>query len=234
MNQKGDAVTGYEMKRPSFFGVIAAIGALAMTASAAWAEDVGSSGRKDPRPDIILIMADDVGYECFGCYGSRQYRTPAIDRLARRGMKFNHCYSQPLCTPSRVKIMTGLSNVRNYSAFSVLNNDQRTIGHYFGDAGYRTLVAGKWQLLGAEHYAERFRQKGTWPHLKATRPSVQERLHRVAQSFADQEIRFGTVEPVVNAAVGGSILVRNEAVARFEAFHVVQLFGGGDLGGFHV
>ena len=59
--------------------------------------------------------------------------------------------------------MTGLSNVRNYSAFSVLNRDQRTIGHYLQDAGYETLVAGKWQLFGAEHYKERFRGKGTLP-----------------------------------------------------------------------
>jgi len=108
-------------------------------------------------------MADDVGYECFGCYGSRQYQTPNIDRLAQRGIRFDHCYSQPLCTPSRIKIMTGLYNVRNYSAFSILNRDQRTIGHYFQDAGYETVAAGKWQLLGAEHYPDRFRQKGTWP-----------------------------------------------------------------------
>jgi arylsulfatase A len=115
------------------------------------------------KTNIILIMADDVGYECFGCYGSKQYSTPNIDRMAKNGMLFTHCYSQPLCTPSRVKIMTGISNVRNYSAFSVLNSDQKTIGHYFKDAGYKTLVAGKWQLLGAEHYKEQFRGKGSWP-----------------------------------------------------------------------
>lgn len=119
--------------------------------------------KPDSRPNIILIMADDIGYECFGCYGSSQYRTPNIDRMAKNGMLFTHCYSQPLCTPSRVKIMTGISNVRNYSAFSVLNSDQKTIGHYFQEAGYNTLVAGKWQLLGAEHYSEQFRGKGTWP-----------------------------------------------------------------------
>ncbi len=117
----------------------------------------------EARPNVILIMADDVGYECFGCYGSKQYRTPNIDRLAGRGVRFTHCYSQPLCTPSRVKIMTGMSNVKNYSAFSVLNSDQRTIGQYFQEAGYKTCVAGKWQLLGAEHYKERFRFKGSWP-----------------------------------------------------------------------
>lgn len=115
------------------------------------------------RPNIILIMADDIGYECFGCYGSNQYRTPNIDRLAERGVRFTHCYSQPLCTPSRVKIMTGISNVRNYCAFSILNSDQPTIGQYFQQAGYETLIAGKWQLLGAEHYPPRFRLQGAWP-----------------------------------------------------------------------
>lgn len=117
----------------------------------------------DERPNIVLIMADDVGSECFGCYGSEQYATPHIDRLARQGLRFTHCYSQPLCTPSRVKLMTGLSNVRNYSGFSVLNRDQRTIGQYLKEVGYKTAVAGKWQLLGAEHYSPRFREQGTWP-----------------------------------------------------------------------
>jgi len=131
--------------------------------AAAYLELAGPSNAATRRPNVILIMADDVGYECFGCYGSRQYKTPHIDRLAKQGLRFRHCYSQPLCTPSRVKLMTGLSNVRNYSAFSVLNRDQKTIGQYMQSGGYRTAVAGKWQLLGAAHYSPRFRGKGTWP-----------------------------------------------------------------------
>jgi arylsulfatase A len=138
-------------------------GLLFVNTSAALAEGESQIKKTSDRPNIILIMADDVGYECFGCYGSKQYSTPNIDRMARQGMRFNHCYSQPLCTPTRVKLMTGLSNARNYSAFSILNRDQQTIGHYFQAAGYETLVAGKWQLLGADHYPERFRLKGTWP-----------------------------------------------------------------------
>ena len=114
-------------------------------------------------PNIILIMADDVGYEAFGAYGSKQYRTPNLDRLAANGVRFEHCYAQPLCTPSRVKIMTGLSNVRNYSAFTILNRGQNTFAHVLKDAGYRTMVAGKWQLYGSSHYTKRFRNKGTLP-----------------------------------------------------------------------
>lgn len=108
-------------------------------------------------------MADDIGYECFGCYGSKQYQTPHIDKLAAGGMRFTHCYAQPLCTPSRVKLMTGLNNARNYSAFSVLNRDQYAFGQLLKSAGYRTMVAGKWQLYGADNYPERFRGKGTLP-----------------------------------------------------------------------
>ena len=115
------------------------------------------------RPNIVLIMADDVGYECFGAYGSKQYRTPHIDALAQQGVRFNHCYAQPLCTPSRVKLMTGVSNVRNYAAFSILKPGLKTIGQYFQESGYRTMIGGKWQLYGAEHYSPAFRAKGALP-----------------------------------------------------------------------
>ena len=97
---------------------------LLTSVAAAWAliaPAAATSQAAASRPGAILILADDIGYECFGCYGSTQYRTPNIDRMAKAGMRFTHCYSQPLCTPSRVKIMTGLSNARNYAAFSVLS-----------------------------------------------------------------------------------------------------------------
>lgn len=124
---------------------------------------LAAAGPLSAKPNIILIMADDVGYECFGSYGSKQYSTPEIDRMAQAGMRFEHCYSQPLCTPSRVKIMTGISNVRNYSGFSILNRDQKTFGHFLKEAGYDTFVGGKWQLLGAEHYSKQFKGKGSLP-----------------------------------------------------------------------
>ena len=66
-----------------------------------------------PKTNIILIMADDIGYECYGAYGGTSYKTPVLDRLAANGVRFDHAYSNPVCTPTRVKIMTGLRNVRN-------------------------------------------------------------------------------------------------------------------------
>ncbi len=104
----------------------------------------------DRPPNIVLIMADDMGYECLGSNGST-YQTPHLDRLAAGGIRFTHCYSQPLCTPSRVKIMTGKYNHRNYIEFGYLDPAERTFGHLLQEAGYRTCIAGKWQLNGLSY-----------------------------------------------------------------------------------
>lgn len=100
------------------------------------------------RPNIILIMADDMGYECLSSNGAISYQTPKLDKLAGNGVRFTHCHSQPLCTPSRVKIMTGRYNSKNYVDFGYLDVREKTFGNILKDAGYKTMVAGKWQLNG--------------------------------------------------------------------------------------
>ncbi|MBB3209040.1 arylsulfatase A-like enzyme [Rhodopirellula rubra] len=120
-------------------------------------QSLNSDSTDDERtqpPNIILIMADDVSWECFGCYGAEDYQTPHIDSLANRGIRFNHCYSTPICTPSRVKIMTGQYSFRNYTHFGYLNPQDKTFGNLLQSAGYETAVAGKWQLNGLYHKAE--------------------------------------------------------------------------------
>ena len=112
------------------------------------------SEKNDDKPNIILIMADDMGYECLSCYGSTSYKTPVLDKLASEGIQFNQCISQPLCTPSRVKIMTGLYNYRNYDYFGHLNNNSYTFGNLLKDAGYATCIVGKWQLNGLAYKNE--------------------------------------------------------------------------------
>ncbi len=98
------------------------------------------------QPNFILIMADDLGVEGLGCYGGTSYATPAIDQLASEGLRFTHAYAQPLCTNTRVQLMTGLYNNRNWRYFGVLDPEAKTIGHYMREAGYSTCIAGKWQL----------------------------------------------------------------------------------------
>ncbi len=96
--------------------------------------------------NIVMIMADDVGYECFGCYGSPEYKTPRLDALAATGIRFDHCHSTPLCTPSRVNLMSGKSNVFNYDTFGIYPETEPTFANHFKKHGYATAVAGKWQL----------------------------------------------------------------------------------------
>lgn len=98
------------------------------------------------QPNVILIMADDLGYEAIGANGGEGAKTPNLDRLAKEGVRFNACHVQPLCTPTRVALMTGLVNKRNYTHFGHMDPAQTTFGNAFKKAGYATAITGKWQL----------------------------------------------------------------------------------------
>ncbi|NND98717.1 MAG: sulfatase-like hydrolase/transferase [Pirellulaceae bacterium] len=98
------------------------------------------------RPNIVLIMADDVGIEGLECYGGASYKTPHLNRLAAKGVRFTHAYSQPLCTPTRVQLMTGKYNHRNWTSFGILDPKETTFGHVLKSGGYATGIFGKWQL----------------------------------------------------------------------------------------
>ena len=119
------------MNRRQFLGSLASVAALPA---------------QPKRPNILLILADDLGYECLGSYGGTSYKTPNLDRLAAEGMRFRYAFAQPLCTPTRMQLMTGKYNFRNWQAFGVMDPKERTFGHLFTENGYRTAIAGKWQF----------------------------------------------------------------------------------------
>lgn len=113
------------------------------------------------RPNIVVIVADDVGFSDFGAYGG-EARTPNIDALAQRGAQFSRYYSSPLCSPSRAMLLTGLDNHRTGHAtiIEVLPPEMRgrpgytmrlepgvtTIAERLRQSGYRTYTTGKWHL----------------------------------------------------------------------------------------
>ena len=106
-------------------------------------------------PNVVLIMADDLGWGDLGCYGSTQNKTPRIDQLAKQGMRFEQFYvAQAVCTSSRCALLTGcypnrlgLGGTALPPASKLgLNNEEETVAELFRRAGYRTGVVGKWHL----------------------------------------------------------------------------------------
>lgn len=107
-------------------------------------------------PNIVMIMADDLGYECLSCFGGHSYQTPRLDQLAGEGMKFTHCFSTPYCSPSRAQLLTGRYPLHNGIKRVIfdperhrefLDPHQETgFAKLLRDQGYATAIAGKWQL----------------------------------------------------------------------------------------
>jgi arylsulfatase A-like enzyme len=103
----------------------------------------------DDKPNILFILADDVGREVLGCYGGRSYRTPNLDQLAADGMRFTHCYSMPVCHPTRIALLSGCypATLGNPKWGSYPKAEEKnTFAQVLKGAGYATAVAGKWQL----------------------------------------------------------------------------------------
>ena len=112
------------------FGLVGATASYALEADSA------------PRPNIVLIMCDDMGFSDIGCYGG-EVQTPTLDRLAHEGMRFTQFYNNAKCTTTRASIITGLYPRRKGG---LLQRNMVTLGEAMSLAGYRTILSGKWHL----------------------------------------------------------------------------------------
>ncbi len=140
--------------RPTFLLAVSTLIACSCTPSAP------TEAARTQRPNIIYIMADDLGYADLGCYGQKLIRTPHIDRMAAEGRKFPQCYAgNAVCAPSRSSLMTGLhpghTTVRNNFAQVggvppqgrvPLRAEDVTVAEVLKKAGYATGITGKWGL----------------------------------------------------------------------------------------
>lgn len=130
--------------------------AVVTVVSAAEQQGIALDGAQGSRPNVVLILADDLGLECVGAYGGQSYQTRNIDRLAETGVRFEMCFSNPYCSPSRGELLTGREPLHTGIPRVIFDpathrefldpTKQQSIANLFQDAGYVTAMAGKWQL----------------------------------------------------------------------------------------
>ena len=147
-------------------------------------------------PNIVFILADDLGIGNVGCYGSDNYQTPNIDKLAGTGIRYSHAYTAALCGPSRAMIMSGRYAFRNGStnqdACMRMNPSELLLPKMFKSAGYATAMVGKYGQLPGEpdevgfDDTLRFNGSGVYWNKKASKPEPY-RVNRKDRELTDKE-----------------------------------------------
>lgn len=141
---------------PAFWELAVMLRATTVWALLVWGGLVSSALTADRLPNVVVIVADDLGLEGVQSYGGLSYETPNINALAAEGMRFTHCFSNPLCSPSRAQLLTGRYPFRNGITRVIyqpenhrefLDPKQETsFATLLKKAGYATAIAGKWQV----------------------------------------------------------------------------------------
>ncbi len=158
------------------------------------------------QPNLIWIMADDLGYGDLGCYGQKVIQTPSIDRMAKEGLRFTHFYSgATVCAPSRSVLMTGLhhghTRIRGNAgktnpAAQALKTGDITVADVLKKAGYQTALIGKWGLGNVGEAEEGLPRKHGFDYFYGYLSQ-----HHAHNHFPDYLWRNETKEPLSNVIV---------------------------------
>ena len=132
----------------------------------------GLSELMQKKPNFVVILTDDQGYQDIGCFGSPLIKTPNLDRMAGEGTRFTSFYTQPICGPSRAALMTGCyplrvaerDNIKN--VHPVLHSNEITMAELLKPHGYATAMIGKWDLAGHAPRVTDILQQDLLPHCR--------------------------------------------------------------------
>ena len=145
-----------QLKRIAFTNVFVLVTLFAADARAQGTDSNAASQTEPGKPNFVIIMTDDQGYQDLGCYGSPDIKTPRIDQMAREGMKFTSFYAQTVCGPAREALLTGCYPMRTERAehddglvpHPAMSLNEVTIPELLKPLGYKTAMVGKWDLAG--------------------------------------------------------------------------------------
>jgi arylsulfatase A-like enzyme len=176
-------------------------------------------------PNVVVVLLDNLGQEWFGCYGSEERCTPNIDRLAREGVRFEHCYTFPICGPSRTVLLTGRQPYRTgftlhhdaglYSGGGLDPNREIVFARLFRDAGYVTGIAGKWQINNLYDEPNALTQHGfdehlVWPgSIDADRVSPTEMASFHDAVRRESVLDTGAFMPMIESRYWNPVFIRN-------------------------
>ncbi|HRE80681.1 MAG TPA: sulfatase-like hydrolase/transferase [Opitutaceae bacterium] len=166
-------------------------------------------------PNIIFILVDDLGTDWVGCYGS-PYPTPSLDRLAARGLQFDTAWTSPICTPSRVMMLTGLYpgrtgwtehyDVPRWGGEGLIPDRFDTWPQRLKRHGYATAIAGKWQINDLRLSADILQRHGfdhhcVWPGVESNNPPSEQRYwDAYLQTDGVRKVHRGAYGPDVTQA----------------------------------
>ena len=196
-----------------------------MLAGALW-------GQTADKPNFVLILTDDQGYEDVGVYGSPNIKTPNLDRMAREGIRFTNFYAQTFCGPSRAALMTGCYPPRVSLAFNHtpkaktgIHPDEVTVAEILKDQGYATAIVGKWHLgdhprfLPTNHGFDSFfglpYSNDMWPYNVRTPPYENEHPRLVAARKRAKMTGYWRQGSYLEKPFPDLPLMRNEEVTEF-------------------
>lgn len=173
----------------------------------------------EARPNVVMILADNVGYGDLGPYGGgelRGFATPRIDELAREGLRLTQYLVEPSCTPSRAALMTGQYSIRNGLSLvlvpgtkATLSADAFTMGDLFHRLGYATAIYGKWHLgrdpqsLPTAHGFDEF--YGIPPDWSWDSATYLDTIRLTHSYTPEAESRVASVAQIVQATAGGAL-----------------------------
>jgi arylsulfatase A-like enzyme len=200
------------MTRRTWLGLLASVAAVTVAGTPAGAQQT-------QKPNVVFILADNVGYGDLGAYGGGELRgapTPSIDQLAREGLRLTQFLVEPACTPSRAALMTGRYSIRSGLSLiaiegspNTLSAHASTMGEMFKGAGYATAIFGKWHLgsepqsLPTAHGFDEF--YGIPPNLSWDAATYVDTMELTHSTPAPPNVLLALGPQIVQATAGGPL-----------------------------